>query len=151
MSPFIFIDGGRLKKVQFPPLPTDMNAQLTVQPGNTVSFEFSKEPTKIGAFIVDYDGDIPSVHPLKEVGPSSFQISGLLGISDIEVHAMFPNNQYMSFTALANVQGNSVGSQSLSPQASCGSQNRLEIAGVTDSNKNISNTLVNTSQQWQYY
>jgi hypothetical protein len=144
MSPFIFIDGGQLNKVLFPAQPGDTNAQFTVQPGNTVSFEFSKQPTKIDAFITDYDGDIPSVHPLKKVGPSAFQISGPLGIWQIEVHAVFPNNQYTSFTTLANVQGNSIGSQSLSPQASCGAQNRLQIAGVTDSNNNNSNTLVNT-------
>jgi hypothetical protein len=144
MSPFIYIDGGQLNKVLFPAQPGDTNAQFTVQPGNTVSFEFSKQPTKIDAFITDYDGDIPSVHPLKKVGPSAFQISGPLGIWQIEVHAVFPNNQYTSFTTLANVQGTSIGSQSLSPQASCGPQNRLQIAGVTDSNNNNSNTLVNT-------
>jgi hypothetical protein len=144
MSPFIFTDGGQLNKVLFPAQPGDTNANLTVQSGNSVNFQFSKQPTKIDAFITDYDGDIPSVHPLKKVGPSAFQISGPLGIWQIEVHAVFPNNQYTSFTTLANVQGNSIGSQSLSPQASCGAQNRLQIAGVTDSNNNISNTLVNT-------
>jgi F5/8 type C domain len=144
MSPFIFTDGGQLNKVLFPAQPGDTNANLTVQSGNTVNFQFSKQPTKMDAFITDYDGDIPSVHPLKKVGPSAFQISGPLGIWQIEVHAVFPNNQYTSFTTLANVQGNSIGSQSLSPQASCGAQNRLQIAGVTDSNNNISNTLVNT-------
>lgn len=144
MSPFIFTDGGQLNKVLFPAQPGDTNANLTVQSGNTVNFRFSKQPTKIDAFITDYDGDIPSVHPLKKVGPSAFQISGPLGIWQIEVHAVFPNNQYTSFTTLANVQGNSIGSQSLSPQASCGAQNRLQIAGVTDSSNNISNTLVNT-------
>jgi hypothetical protein len=144
MSPFIFVDGGELNKVQFPPLPGDMNAQLTVQPGNTVSFEFSKQPTRIDAFIVDYDGDIPSLHPLNEVGPSSFQISGPLGIWDIEVHAIFPNSQYASFTALAKIQGNNnfVGSQALGQQTPCGTQNKLQIVAVMDSNNNNANTLV---------
>ncbi len=144
MSPFILSDGGQLNKVGFPALPGDTNANLTVQTGNKVSFEFSKQPTKIDAFITDYDGDIPSVHPLKQVGPSAFQISGPSGIWQIEAHATFPNNQYTSFTTLANVQGNSIGSQSLNPQVSCGAQNRLQIAAVSDSNNNNSNTLVNT-------
>ncbi len=144
MSPFILSDGGQLNKVGFPALPGDTNANVIVLPGNKVSFEFSKQPTKIDAFITDYDGDIPSVHPLKQVGPSAFQISGPSGIWQIEVHALFPNNQYMSYTTLANVQGNSIGSQSLSPQVSCGPQNRLQIASVSDSNNNNSNTLVTT-------
>ncbi|HET7147468.1 MAG TPA: discoidin domain-containing protein [Candidatus Nitrosopolaris sp.] len=144
MSPFIFTDGGQLSKIQFPALPGDTNANLTVEQGNTINFQFSKQPIKIDAFITDYDGDIPTVHPLKNVGPSAFQISGPLGIWQIEVHAVFPGNHYASFTTLANVQGNSINSQSLTPQASCGAQNRLQIAGVTDSNNNNSNTLVNT-------
>jgi F5/8 type C domain len=142
MSPFILTDGGQLTKVIFPALPGDTNASLTVQAGNEVNFEFSKQPTKVDAFITDYDGDIPSVHPLKKVGPSAFEISGPLGLWQIEVHALFPNNQYTSFTTLTNVQGNSIGSESLGP--SCGAQNTLHIAGVTDSNNNNSNTLVNT-------
>ena len=148
MSPFIFIQGGQLSKVLFPALPGDTNAKLTVRPGDTVSFEFSKQPTKIDAFITDYDGDIPSVYPLKKVDASAFQISGPLGIWEIEVHAIFPNNQYASFTTLANVQGNFITSQSLAPRALCGTQNRLQIAGVTDSNNDNSNTLVKTLNDW---
>ncbi|MFY9798014.1 MAG: hypothetical protein WAK17_01285 [Candidatus Nitrosopolaris sp.] len=48
-----------------------------------VSFEFSKRPTNIDAFITDYDGDIPSVYPLKKVGGNSFRVSGPLGICDL--------------------------------------------------------------------
>jgi hypothetical protein len=143
MSPFIFTQGGQLSKVLFPALPGDTDAKLIVQPGNTVSFEFSKEPTKIDAFITDYDGDIPSVYPLKKVGASAFQISGPLGIWEIEVHAVFPNNQYASFTTLANVQGN-FKNQALAPGTLCGTQNRLQIAGVTDSNNDNSNALLKT-------
>lgn len=143
MSPFIFTQGGQLSKVRFPALPGDTNAKLTVQPGDTVSFEFSKQPTKIDAFITDYDGDIPSVYPLKKVGASAFQISGPLGIWQIEVHAIFPNKQYASFTTLANVQGN-FKTQSLGTRGLCGTQNRLQIAGVTDSNNDNSSTLVKT-------
>jgi hypothetical protein len=145
MSPFVFTQGGHFSKVLFPSLPGDTNAKLTVQPGNTVSFEFSKQPKKIDAFITDYDGDIPSVYPLKKVGASAFEISGPLGIWQIEVHATFPNNQYTSFTTLANVQGN-FKSQSVAPL--CGTQNRLQIAGVTDSNNGNSNTLVKTLNNW---
>jgi hypothetical protein len=116
-----------------------------VQPGSTVSFEFSKQPKKIDAFITDYDGDIPSVYPLKKIGTSAFEISGPLGIWQIEVHATFPNNQYTSFTTLANVQGN-FKSQSVAPL--CGTQNRLQIAGVMDSNNGNSKTLVKTLNNW---
>ena len=72
MSPFIFIGGigGKFNKVGFPAL-TDSDTQLNVQEVYPISFEFSQKPSKVEAFIVDYDGDIPSVLPLKKIGSNS--------------------------------------------------------------------------------
>jgi hypothetical protein len=140
MSPFILIQGGQLNKVQMPSLPGDNNARLTVQSGDPISFDFSKHPTRLDAFITDYDGDIPSLHPLTQIGPNTFQVSGPIGIWEIEVHAIFPKDQYLSFTTLANVKSNSIGAQSLGSNTSC-TQNKLEVAGVTDSNSNNSKML----------
>jgi hypothetical protein len=139
MSPFILIQGGQLNKVQLPSLPGDNNASLTVQTGDPISFHFNKHPTKVDAFITDYDGDVPSLHPLTQTSPNTFQVSGPIGIWEIEVHAIFPRNQYMSFTTLANVKGNSFGTQSLG-STSC-IQDKLRIAEVKDSNSNNSNIL----------
>jgi F5/8 type C domain-containing protein len=139
MSPFVSVQGGQLNKVQLPSLPGDNNASLTVQTGDPISFHFNKHPTKVDAFITDYDGDIPSLHPLTQTSPNTFQVSGPIGIWEIEVHAIFPKNQYVSFTTLANVKGNSFGTQSLG-STSC-TQDKLKIAGVTDSNTNNSNIL----------
>lgn len=140
MSPFISVQGGQLNKVQLPSLPGDNNASLTLQTGKPISFHFNKRPTKVDAFITDYDGDVPSLHPLTQTSPNTFQVSGPIGIWEIEVHAIFPKNQYMSFTTLANVKGNSFGTQSLGSNPSC-TQDKLKIAGVTDSNTNNSNIL----------
>src|SRR5215831_3239413 len=141
MSPFIFVQEGQLNKVQFPALPGDSNPIVTVQPGNTVNFGFNSKPAKIEAFITDYDGDTPSVHSLKKVGPSSFEISGVPGIWQIEVHATFANGAYASYTALANVQGANgpPGSQALAQQTQCGGQSSLQVASVMDSNNNNNN------------
>jgi hypothetical protein len=141
MSPFIFVQEGQLNKVQFPALPGDTDPIVTVQPGSTVNFGFNSKPTKIEAFITDYDGDTPSVHTLKKVGPSSFEISGVPGVWQIEVHATFANSLYASYTALANVQGtnSSLGSQALAQQAPCGVQDRLQVAAVMDSSNNNNN------------
>jgi len=66
-------------------------------------------------------------------------------MTDIEVHAIFPNDRYASFTTLANVQGN-FKSESLAPLWD--TQNRLQIAGVMDSYNGNSNTLLKTLNNW---
>ena len=145
MSPFILISGGKLNKVGFPALP-DSDTQLDVQVGTPVSFEFSQTPLNVQAFIVDYDGDNPSVLPLKKIG-SKFEIAGAPGIWNIEAHATFPGGRYSSFTALANVRGtgNSLGIQSNAQQPACGNQSNLHIQDVTDNNNNSNGLVVASS------
>jgi hypothetical protein len=145
MSPFILISGGNLNKVGFPALP-DSNTQLDVQVGTLIGFEFSQTPLNVQAFIVDYDGDNPSVLPLKKIG-SKFQIAGPPGIWNIETHATFPGGQYSSFTALVNVRGtsNSLAIQSNGQQPACSSQNNLHIQDVTDSNNNSNGVAIASS------
>ncbi|MFZ0512764.1 MAG: discoidin domain-containing protein [Candidatus Nitrosopolaris sp.] len=140
MSPFIFVGGGKFNKVGFPALP-DSDTQLNVEEDTPISFEFSQKPLKVQAFIVDYDGDIPSVLPLKKTGSNSFEIPSFPGIWDIEVHATFPGGQYSSFTTLVNVMGtlHSLSINSNGQQTACSNPTNLQIQGVTDNNNNINN------------
>ncbi len=143
MSPFIFIGGinGKFNKVGFPALP-DSNTDLNLEERTAISFQFSQKPLKVEAFIVDYDGDIPSVLPLKKINSNSFEIASLPGIWNIEVHANFPGGIYSSYTALANVLGTtkSLRINSIGEQTACSNATNLRIQGVTD-DKNSVNSL----------
>jgi hypothetical protein len=114
MSPFVFINGGQLNKISFPGLPGDEgrnNINPEIQNGNTISFQFSKQPIRVDAYIADYDGDIPTLHSLKKVNLNSFKIEGIKGTYNIEVHAFFPDNQYTSHTLLVNIKGTNIDNQ----------------------------------------
>jgi hypothetical protein len=143
MSTFILGGGGKFNKVGFPALP-DSDTHLNLQEGSPISFQFSQKPLKVEAFIVDYDGDIPSVLPLKKIGSNSFEIASLPGIWNIEVHATFPGDQYSSFTALANVLGSpkSLSINSIGQETACSNASNLTIQGVTDNNNSIDSLAV---------
>ena len=114
MSPFVFINGGQLNKISLPGLPGDesrSNINAELQDGNTLGFQFSKQPIRVDAYIADYDGDIPTLHSLKKVNLNSFKVEGIKGTYNIEVHAFFPDNQYTSHTLLVNIKGTNVDSQ----------------------------------------
>jgi len=114
MSPFVFINGGQLNKISFPGLPGDEgrnNINPELQNGNTISFQFRKQPIRVDAYIADYDGDIPTLHSLKKVNLNSFKIEGIKGTYNIEVHAFFPDNQYTSHTLLVNIKGTNIDNQ----------------------------------------
>jgi hypothetical protein len=139
MSPFVFIDGGKFSKLGFPALP-DSDSHINVQEGSTISFEFAKKPLKVDAYIVDYDGDMPSALPLRQIGSNSFEIAKMPGIWNIEARVMFPDGQYTSYTALTNVLGShypeSASIKSMG-QVGCGNPGNLQIQGVTDNDNKV--------------
>lgn len=143
MSPFVYVDGGKFKKISFPAL-AGSNTELNVEEGTPISFDFSRKPLKVDAFIVDYDGDIPSLLPLKKVGFNSFEIASLPGIWNIEVHATFPGGEYLSYTALANVLGNaeSLSINSIGHETACSNQSNLKIQSVSDKNNKVNSLAI---------
>jgi hypothetical protein len=70
MSPFVYIDDGKFKKVGFPALASS-NTEFNVEEGTHISFDFTRKPLKVEAFIVDYDGCF------KVVDKAKYQISRL--------------------------------------------------------------------------
>ncbi|HXP50140.1 MAG TPA: discoidin domain-containing protein, partial [Bacteroidia bacterium] len=92
------------------------------------------------AYIVDYDGDMPSALPLRQIGSNSFEIAKMPGIWNIEARVMFPDGQYTSYTALTNVLGShypeSASIKSMG-QVGCGNPGNLQIQGVTDNDNKV--------------
>jgi hypothetical protein len=94
MSPFVLYDGKDLHKILYPS--ADVDPVLAVQQGGKIGIEFSEEPTSVNAYIADYEADAPSLHSLKELSKNRFELSGVQGVWNIEVHATFPNNNGLS-------------------------------------------------------
>ena len=90
MIPFVNFDGKNMNKIIYPS--ADVTPVLTVQEGGNASIDFSENPVSVKAYIADYEADIPSLHALKELSDNKFQISGVHGLWNIEVHAIFPNH-----------------------------------------------------------
>ena len=108
MSPFVFYDGRDLHKIQYPS--ADVNPVTTVQEGGIIKIEFSKEPVSANAFIVDYEADVPSVHPLKKLSKNTFELSGVQGIWNLEVHAIFSTYSGVSSSS-SDKQGSSISNE----------------------------------------
>ncbi|HET7344647.1 MAG TPA: hypothetical protein VFJ05_02090, partial [Nitrososphaeraceae archaeon] len=140
MSPFVSIKGGQLNKISFPGLPGEegrTNINVELQNDNTLSFQFSKQPIRVDAYIADYDGDIPTLHSLKKINLNEFKLEGIKGTYNVEVHAFFPDNQYTSHTLLVNIKGTNVDNQLLGQSTDmsqgCDKQARLHTNAVSSS------------------
>jgi hypothetical protein len=93
LYPFIFYDGRNLNKIKLPILPDTAGTALALKEGSKISFQFDKNPKEVDAFVIDYDADINSVTPLKKIGVNTFDVSGLSGIKNLEVHAVFSKDK----------------------------------------------------------
>jgi F5/8 type C domain-containing protein len=106
MSTFVLAHSGQMKKITIPsddPPEDGSNPPLPLQLGNTVHFQFDKQPTKVNAYIIDMEAQPVELYAQRQIGPSDFQIVGPEGILNYEVHAFFPDGQYISQYILANV------------------------------------------------
>jgi len=90
MTPFVHFDGKNMNKIIYPS--ADITPVLTLQEGGEVGTEFSESPVSVKAYIADYEADTPSLHALKELPGNNFEISGVQGLWNIEVHAVFPSH-----------------------------------------------------------
>ncbi len=90
MIPFVHFDGKNMNKIIYPS--ADVTPVLTLQEGGKVGTEFSESPVSVKAYIADYEADTPSLHSLKELPGNNFEISGVHGLWNIEVHAVFPSH-----------------------------------------------------------
>lgn len=96
MSPFVHFDGKYMNKIIYPS--ADVTPVLTVQEGSKIGINFSEKPLSVNAYIADYGADTPSLHALKELPDNNFELSGVQGLWNIEVHAIFSNNNGIGST-----------------------------------------------------
>ncbi|MFL6365773.1 MAG: discoidin domain-containing protein [Nitrososphaeraceae archaeon] len=106
MSTFVLAHSGQMKKITIPsdhPPEDGSNPPVRLELGNTVHFQFDKQPTKVNAYIIDMEAQPVELYAQRQIGPSDFQIVGPEGILNYEVHAFFADGQYTSQYILANV------------------------------------------------
>ena len=172
MFPFVFVDNGQLNKILLPAVEADNGIPLTLLQGSTLSFQFSKQPIRVDAFVADYDGDVPALIALRKLGFDSFELTGPQGIYNIEVHAFFADGQYTSYTLIADIwptasiggqpatatptglstqfgtpngANSGINSGQIIPQQPCERPTRLDVKGVSASNQNTLNSVSNQS------
>ncbi len=100
MIPFVSFDGKNMNKIIYPS--ADVTPELTAHEGGNVSIAFSENPVSVKAYIADYEADIPALHALEELSNNKFQLSGVHGLWNIEVHAIFPSNNTLGSNSVDN-------------------------------------------------
>ena len=102
LTPFFMKDGQTSVELGFPKLPDNIQPEMTIEEGQTVSIEFQDNPIRVQAFLVDYDADVPVGYPLEEVSKNTFRVTPE-GIKTLEVQVAFPGNKQIFYSTLVDV------------------------------------------------
>lgn len=140
MSPFVFVNNGQLNKIQFPSPVGDFQNGPTVLRGSPISFQYNKQPLRVDAFVADYESDVPELFILKKIDTNTFQLSGPVGLYNIEIHAIFADGQYTSHTILANIIDNGPTTPDISTQPT---QSETTLGTLNNNNNNNNNKMTN--------
>jgi hypothetical protein len=102
LTPFFMKDGQRSIELGFPKLPDNIQPEMTVEKGQTVTMKFEGNPSRVQAFLTDYDADVPVRYPLVEVSKNTFRVTPD-GIKTLEVQVAFPGNKQIFYSTLVDV------------------------------------------------
>lgn len=104
LTPYFMKDGQSAVELGFPKLPDNIQPEMRVEEGQTISIEFQDNPIRVQASLVDYDADVAMSYPLEEVSKNMFKIAPE-GIKTLEVEAVFPGNKQIFYSTLVDVVG----------------------------------------------
>jgi hypothetical protein len=96
--------------------------------GDTVSFNYEDEPSQVDAFLVDYETDYSTLWALEKTPTGEFIANTPSpGFYNLDVHAIYPDGKYVSYSKLLNVVDNDLDLLSLTPQSNqCGNEVTLD-------------------------
>ena len=106
LTPFLMKDGQKSIQLGSPKLPDNIQPEMTVKEGQTITMNFEGNPIRVDAFLTDYDADVPVRYPLEETSKNTFRLTPD-GIKTLEVRAQFPGYEQVFYSTLVDVVKNS--------------------------------------------
>lgn len=114
--------------------------------GDKVSFDFEEEPSRVDAFLIDYETDYSTLWALEKSPTGEFTANTPSpGLYNLDVHAIYPDGEYVSYSKLVNVVDNNLNLLSLTPQSNqCGNELSLDkLTAMGNPATSVLNQMIN--------
>ncbi|HSA75304.1 MAG TPA: hypothetical protein VLE21_03870 [Candidatus Nitrosocosmicus sp.] len=134
LKPSLTVKDKSMTKVQTPEDEHEFEFKsliYAINRGDKVSFEFEEEPSQVDAFLIDYETEYTTLWALEKSPNGEFTANTPSpGLYNLDVHAIYPDGEYVSYSKLVNIVDNNQNLLSLTPQSNqCG--NELALDKVT--------------------
>jgi hypothetical protein len=131
MTPTINVKDKKMTKVGQPEDTETLEYKsliYAINRGDKVSFNFEDEPSQVDAFLIDYETDYSTLWALEKTKTGEY-IANVPspGLYNLDVHAIYPDGEYVSYSKLLNVVDNNLNLLSLTPDSNqCGNEITLD-------------------------
>lgn len=149
LKPSLTVKDNLMKKIQAPEdeHEFEFNSLIyAINRGDKVSFDFEKEPSRVDAFLIDYETDYSTLWALEKSATGEFTANTPSpGLYNLDVHAIYPDGEYVSYSKLVNIVDNNQNLLSLTPQSDqCGNELALDkLTAMGNPATSVLNKVIN--------
>lgn len=119
LAPLLNFKDKVLTKFNHPTVgPEDNNSTIySIDRGSEISFDFENKPTRVDAFLIDYEAEYNTLYALPKTESGSFIANvPAPGLYNAEIHAMYPDGKYVSYSKLVNIVDDKMDLLNLTPE-----------------------------------
>ena len=149
LKPSLTVKDNLMKKIQVPEDEHELefNSSIyAINRGDKISFDFEEEPARVDAFLIDYETDYTTLWALEKSSTGEFTANTPSpGLYNLDVHAIYPDGEYVSYSKLVNVVDNNQNLLSLTPQSNqCGNELPLDkLTAMGNPATSVLNQVIN--------
>jgi hypothetical protein len=149
LKPSLTVKDNLMKKIQVPEdeHEFEFNSLIyAINRGDKISFDFEEEPARVDAFLIDYETDYTTLWALEKSPTGEFTANTPSpGLYNLDVHAIYPDGEYVSYSKLVNVVDNNQNLLSLTPQSNqCGNELPLDkLTAMGNPATSVLNQVIN--------
>ena len=149
LKPSLTVKDNLMKKIQVPEdeHEFEFNSLIyAINRGDKISFDFEEEPARVDAFLTDYETDYTTLWALEKSSTGEFTANTPSpGLYNLDVHAIYPDGEYVSNSKLVNVVDNNQNLLSLTPQSNqCGNELPLDkLTAMGNPATSVLNQVIN--------
>jgi hypothetical protein len=132
LNPIINVKDKILTKISSPESEPDVDSVVySINNGDKISFSLGEKPSRVDAYLIDYEAEYNTLYALEKSGDQEFIAKAPSpGIYNAEVHALYPDGRYASYSKMVEIKDDKMDLLSLTPDKS-NCQDELKSNKVT--------------------
>jgi len=148
LTPLINIKDKILTKINSPEIePEEGSVIYSIHNGDKISFNLDEKPSRVDAFLIDYEAEFNTLYALEKLGDTEFIAKvPSPGIYNAEIHALYPDGEYTSYSKMMKIEDDEMDLLKLSSQDdNCREISDIDKVTASGNPTNLLNNITNQS------